>query len=134
MLNFSGTARYSLTFDRPARVSADEILDLGQVGSSARVRINGNDLGIVWASPFRLRVGQFLRPGQNTVEVEVTNLAANRIADLDRRKVRWKSFYEINIVNLDYRPFDASGWPALDSGLLGPVTLTPVAAAKFERP
>jgi hypothetical protein len=34
-----------------------------------------------------------------------------------------------NIVNLDYRPFDASDWPLTDSGLLGPVTLTPVRPA-----
>ncbi len=55
--------------------------------------------------------------------MEVTNLAANRIADLDRRKVPWKQFHEINFVNIDYKLFDASGWPALDSGLLGPVRL-----------
>jgi len=29
-------------------------------------------------------------------------------------------------VNRDYRPFDASGWPLRDSGLLGPVVLTPM--------
>jgi hypothetical protein len=26
-------------------------------------------------------------------------------------------------VNVDYRPFDASGWPVRTSGLVGPVTL-----------
>ncbi|MEI7908710.1 MAG: hypothetical protein WCK77_03640 [Verrucomicrobiota bacterium] len=51
------------------------------------------------------------------------NLAANRIADLDRRHVPWKQFREINFVNIDYKPFDASGWPAMASGLLGPVRL-----------
>jgi len=64
-------------------------------------------------------------PGVNTLEVEVTNLAANRIADLDRRKVDWKRFHEINFVNINYKPFDASGWPTFDSGLLGPVRLIP---------
>jgi hypothetical protein len=29
-------------------------------------------------------------------------------------------------VNINYRPFDASNWPLTDSGLLGPVILTPV--------
>ena len=57
---------------------------------------------------------------------EVTNLAANRIADLDRRGVGWKAYHEINFVNKDYKPFDASGWPLRDSGLIGPVTLRPV--------
>ena len=64
--------------------------------------------------------------GRNVLEVEVTNLAANRIADLDRRHVNWKSFYEINFVNHGYQPFDASAWPLRDSGLLGPVTLGPL--------
>ena len=43
--------------------------------------------------------------------------------------MKWKNFYDINFVGLDYKPFDASNWPLTDSGLLGPVTLTPVAAA-----
>lgn len=59
----------------------------------------------------------------NVLEIEVTNLAANRIADLDRRKIPWKQFHEINFVNIDYKLFDAAAWPAMDSGLLGPVTL-----------
>jgi hypothetical protein len=41
--------------------------------------------------------------------------------------VQWKIFKDINFVNLDYQPFDASNWPLTDCGLLGPVTLTAVA-------
>jgi len=57
---------------------------------------------------------------------EVTNLAANRIRDLDRRGVPWKNFHEINFVNIDYKPFDASEWLLAPSGLLGPVRLVPL--------
>ena len=80
----------------------------------------------VWCEPYQIAVGEFLRPGRNRLEVDITNLAANRIADLDRRGVNWKSFHEINFVNREYRPFDASGWPDRESGLLGPVRLIPV--------
>jgi hypothetical protein len=66
-----------------------------------------------------------LEPGRNVLEIEVTNVAANRIADLDRRHVSWKAFHEINFVNKNYKPFDASNWPVRDSGLLGPVKLVP---------
>ncbi|HXN35156.1 MAG TPA: hypothetical protein VN877_03240, partial [Opitutaceae bacterium] len=45
---------------------------------------------------------------------------------LDIRHVNWRSFYEINFVGKNYRPLDASSWPIRDSGLLGPVVLTPV--------
>ena len=58
--------------------------------------------------------------------MEVTNLAANRIADLDRRGVKWKEFHEIGVVDVNYQPFDASKWPLRDSGLLGPVQLVPM--------
>ena len=33
---------------------------------------------------------------------------------------------EINFVNINYKPFDASKWDLAPSGLLGPVTLTPL--------
>ena len=56
----------------------------------------------------------------------MTNVSANRIRDLDRLGVNWKNFHDINFVNLGYKPFDASDWTLTDSGLLGPVTLTPV--------
>jgi hypothetical protein len=95
------------------------------VRESARITLNDRPVGTLWCEPFRIAVGPFLRPGRNHLEVEVTNLAANRIADLDRRGVPWKQFHEINFVNKSYRPFDASGWPPRDSGLLGPVRLLP---------
>jgi hypothetical protein len=68
-------------------------------------------------------VGAFLREGRNILEVEVTNLSANRIRDLDKRGVAWKIFHDINFVSKNYKPFDASGWDLMDSGLLGPVRL-----------
>ena len=93
---------------------------------SARVRLNGQEIGTVWAAPFQVRLGPLLRRGKNTLELDVTNVAANRIADLDRCGVNWKAFHEINFVNKSYKPFDASQWPLRDSGLLGPVRLVPL--------
>jgi len=122
---FAGTARYALKFDAPCRdPAATWLLDLGRVAESARVRLNGKDLGTLIAPPFRLFLGR-LKPRGNLLEVDVTNLAANRVRDLDRRKVPWKNFHDINFVNIDYKAFDASGWPLRDSGLLGPVRLFP---------
>lgn len=125
---FAGTARYRLEFDAPATRADDWRLDLGDVRESARVRLNGRDVATVWSLPFRVRVGEFLQPGRNVLEIDVTNLAANRIRDLDRRKVPWKIMREINFVNINYKPFDAADWPLTPSGLLGPVTLVPLRA------
>ncbi|HTX66634.1 MAG TPA: glycosyl hydrolase [Opitutaceae bacterium] len=125
---FAGTASYTIAFDRPAGAADDWLLDLGAVDVSARVKLNGHEIDAFWSAPYRAPVGRWLQPGRNTLEVEVTNLAANRIRDLDVRQVKWKYFYDINVVGRNYRPLDASQWPLFDSGLLGPVTLTPLKA------
>lgn len=127
--SFAGTARYELAFDSPDEHTEHWQLNLGNVCQSARVRLNGEDLGTLITAPFRLITGA-LKPKGNQLEIEVTNVSANRVRDLDRRGVKWKNFYDVNFVNLDYKPFDASGWPLTDSGLLGPVTLTPAVPAK----
>lgn len=120
---FSGTGHYSLTFEMPRKMAAEYVLDLGRVSESARVRINGQDVGLLWSIPFQARVGRYLRPGKNVLEVEVANLMANRIRYMDQRKMEWRKYHEINFVNINYKPFDASGWKPMPSGLLGPVTL-----------
>jgi len=123
--HFAGTVRYSVSFDAPGHASGDWELSLGKVCQSARVRLNGHDLGTLIAPPFRVAVSG-LRPKDNKLEVEVTNVSANAIRYYDREGVVWKNFHDINFVNLDYRPFDAANWPLTESGLIGPVTLTAV--------
>ncbi|MEA3189359.1 MAG: hypothetical protein QOD99_3189 [Chthoniobacter sp.] len=129
---FAGTARYSIRFARPAENADDYLLDLGVVRESARVKINGRDAGAFWSIPFRGRVGQFLQPGENLLEIEVTNLSANRIRDLDQRGVKWKIFRNANVNGIHGKPFDASGWELTPSGLLGPVTLIPMSKAEVQ--
>jgi hypothetical protein len=129
--SFGGTARYETDFMLPAEITAaDWQLDLGEVRETARVILNGREVSDIWSLPTRTRIGAFVQPGKNSLVLEVTSTAANRIRDLDRRGVPWKNFYEINFVNLFYKPFDASQWPLWPAGLLGPVTLTPLRAMK----
>ena len=101
------------------------LLDLGAVADSARVELNGKPVATLISAPYRVEIGP-LAEGNNRLVVEVTNVAANRIRDLDRRGVEWKIFKDINFVDIKYKPFDASQWPVRDAGLLGPVTLTPL--------
>lgn len=124
--NNMGTGVYSLDIELPAIPADDWILDLGDVRESARVRINGVDAGCVWAVPYQLKVGQFLKSGTNHIEIEVTNLPANRIAELDRQGVQWRKFKEINIVDLNYRPANYAHWSPMPSGLNSEVRLIPV--------
>jgi hypothetical protein len=84
------------------------------------VRVNGKDIGTLIIAPWRVAVEGLTEKG-NVLEVEVTNVAANRVRDLDRRGVKWRNFSDINFVNIDYKAFDASGWAVREAGLLGPV-------------
>ncbi len=120
------TGVYTTTITLPDIPADDWLLDLGDVRESARVRVNGQEAGCAWAVPFRLKVGKWLHQGENTLEVEVTNLPANRIADMDRRGEKWRIFNEINMVKLDYRPGLYDDWPPMPSGLNSAVKLIPV--------
>ncbi len=123
---YAGAARYRIRFEKPAVVADDWLLDLGTVRESAVVRLNGHTLDTLWALPFSTRLGGLLKNGKNELEVEVINLPANRIADYDRKGKQYQVFYEINFVNVFYKPFSAAGWAPVPSGLLGPVRLTPL--------
>ncbi len=121
---FGGTARYTIRFT-PDATAKRYLLDLGNVAESARVALNGKPVATLLSPPYRVEIGPLLAEN-NQLVIEVTSTAANRIRDLDRRGVKWRIFKDINLVNIDYRPFDASNWPVRVAGLLGPVTLTPL--------
>jgi hypothetical protein len=129
---FSGTAAYTATFAPPNRDVQLWQLDLGRVAESARVRLNGRDLATLIAPPYRVVLSASQLRAANTLEVAVTNLSANRVRDLDRRGVAWKKFYNVNFPARfpENRGsdglFSAARWEPLESGLLGPVTLTPL--------
>jgi nitrogen regulatory protein PII-like uncharacterized protein len=120
---FAGTACYSIEFDWENETTAG-LLDLGEVKDCARVKLNEKNFGTLLGPAFKVKVDN-LQPGKNLLEVEVTNVAANRIRDLDIRGVNWKKFHDINFVNIEYRPFDASGWEVKEAGLLGKVKIIP---------
>lgn len=130
--HFSGTASYTLSFDAPDSDSDGWLLDLGEVEQSARVTLNGQDLGTLIGPVYKRYIDQNLMKDTNELNIEVANLMANRIAYLEREGIPWKKFYNINMSareaenRNEHGLFDASGWEPRASGLMGPVTLTPV--------
>src|SRR5262249_14548013 len=94
---FSGTGVYTISFAAPQGRVGDWTLDLGRVAESARVKLNGNELGVLINAPYRIRIPKELLKEQNTLQVAVSNLITNRIIDLDRRGVNWKRFYNTNM-------------------------------------
>jgi hypothetical protein len=129
--NFSGTAKYLIAFRNP-EVNADAwLLDLGKVCESARVFLNGKEIAGLIGPIFQVIIKHSQLSTVNHLEIKVSNLAANRIAYLDRSNVHWKKFYNINYPahlskNSKDGLFDASKWQAQESGLIGPVSLTPL--------
>ncbi len=121
-----GTGIYRKTFSFDKQGADDWILDLGDVRETARVKINGSDAITLWSVPYRAFVGKYLETGRNTIEIEVTSLPANRIAELDRQGVAWRIFKEINIVDLNYKETGYGHWNTMPAGLNGTVKLIPV--------
>ena len=79
---FSGTATYARSFELPVeRVSGSRrvLLDLGRVESLAEVVVNGRKLSVLWKPPFVVDITDLVQPGQNTLQVQVTNAWLNRL-------------------------------------------------------
>jgi hypothetical protein len=122
--HFSGTAAYTTEFEMPAKlpVGANVVLDLGEVRETARVTVNGKELGVLWKRPFTIDVTSAVMPGKNTLKVQVTNLWPNRIIG-DQSLPEGKRFTHTNITK-----FTADS-PLMPSGLLGPVSVKITGAA-----
>ena len=130
---FAGTARYEISFDAVGG-GKSYLLRLGKVADSARVRLNDGPVTTLVSRPFQVRLDR-LRPTGNRLQIEVTNVAANRIRDLDIREVPWKEIHGYGMLNmggqvnkdgLRSRNLDASLWDVREAGLFGPVTLQPL--------
>jgi hypothetical protein len=129
--SFSGSAIYSITFRHPRSSAKQMVLDLGAVDESAEIFINGQGLGTVICAPYKVVVPSSILKKKNNLEVRVSNLMINRIAYMDRRKIFWKKFYNVNFPakfaeNRKGGLFDASPIQPESSGLIGPVQLVPV--------
>lgn len=123
LTKFSGIAAYETTIDIDRKKNKGYLLELGEVGESARVFVNGQEAGIVWSNPYQIEISNLLKDGKNSLRIEVANLMANRVRDLDKKNVKWRNYHEINFVNINYKDFDASQWDVMNSGLQGPVKL-----------
>ncbi len=129
---FCGTAEYSITLPAVSDSAAAWQLDLGDVRESASVWLDGECLGTVFKKPFTVMLTQAQAADGGTLTVKVSNSMENRIAYMDKNGLPWKIFYNANIQarlpedrgSDGY--FTAAGWDTVDSGLLGPVTITPM--------
>jgi len=142
--HFSGTATYVKDFDYSA-AGKHIFLDLGTVNVIAEVKLNGKNLGILWKPPFKLEITDVVKTGSNHLEIEITNLWANRLIGDEKypddcvwRKFKKESDNFIVIPQwlkdgkerpaTERKTFATWRWykandPLLPSGLIGPVRL-----------
>ncbi len=124
---FNGYGTYSATFNLPASWSnySGVCVKIDDLRETAQVIINGKDAGTIWSVPFQLRIPKaMLRFGkQNAIRLKVRNLSANEARYLDTKGIKWKKFYDANIVDITYHPFDAAKWKPVPSGILGKVKI-----------
>ena len=93
-------------------------LDLGSVKETARITLNGKDLGVLWRSPWRVDITEAIKAGENELEISIVNLWPNRLVGdnnlpEEQRRTRTEMFFG----GPDYQ---------FASGLLGPVTIQTV--------
>jgi hypothetical protein len=119
------SARYRFNLNLNSdQLAAAKVLHLTDLRDMAKVRINGKEIGLIWSLPFQLAVPAGILQEQNQVEIEVVSNSANRIRKMDQKGVVWKNFYEINFVDIRYKPFDASKWAIEDGGMKGKIYFT----------
>lgn len=77
---FSGRMRYTFAL-QVQEAPLHAALDLGRVGQTARVWVNGKDLGIRITAPYAFDLSGGLQAGENTVTVEVSNTLVGKHRD-----------------------------------------------------
>lgn len=112
---FSGTATYttSVNLDRAER-GEHMFMAFDNVGTMAKVYINGKYAGGVWTAPYRLDVTDFVKNGRNDVKVEVVNTWVNRIVgDMNLPESERETYLFVNHLN--------AKTPLPPSGIIGKV-------------
>lgn len=138
---FSGTATYRTTFESGSlnRSGASYWLDLGRIKNFAEITLNGHSLPTLWKAPFRIDVSQWLKQGENSLEVKVTNLWPNRLigdeqfppeAKFNGPIQEWPEWIKKGTRRPPTQRVTFTTWqffkkdsPLLESGLIGPVKL-----------
>jgi hypothetical protein len=134
---FSGVATYTRSIDAPRswfKQGERLLLDLGNVGDLAEVRVNGNLVGTAWHPPYEVDLKDSLRPGRNVLEVRVANVWFNRFVGDAQPGATKLAFTNApsggGFANLDGGI--KAGSPLRPSGLLQPVKIEAVSQARSE--
>lgn len=117
---YSGTAVYRNVFkvDLPKR-NEQLIMNIGEIKGMAKIKLNGKEIGGVWTSPWEVNITNYVKSGNNELEISVVNTWVNRlIGDSKLPEEQRKTFTIVNPYKTDS--------PLQSSGLNGPVKILKV--------
>lgn len=115
---FSGTAKYKTNFVLEELPSSNPIfMDIGKADVMASIILNGKRVGGLWTAPWKIDVTEYLKAGENQLEIEVTNLWVNQLIKDNKRDKNDKQTW-----TLQPNPYKNES-ELQPSGLVGPVRL-----------
>ncbi|WP_083273078.1 glycosyl hydrolase [Alteromonas confluentis] len=114
---FSGTASYTQSFNIDKAMQGKPVqLHIEDVRDVVEVVVNGQVVNTLWKPPFDVDVSDYLKAGENTVTLNITNLWVNRLIGDAQPDVKQK--YTFTTL-----PAYVPDAPLRPSGLLGDVSL-----------
>ncbi|WP_203257182.1 glycosyl hydrolase [Hyunsoonleella ulvae] len=113
--HYSGTVTYSKAINLD-EIGKHTILDLGDVANIAEIWCNDKKVGVKWSPPFEFNISEFVRKGENTFEIKVTNTWRNQLIFDNSRSKDQKKTWTTNPPKRNETELEASG-------LIGPVVL-----------
>jgi hypothetical protein len=131
----SGSGVYELNFDLPSgylRGDQELVLDLGVVGNTAEVFLNGRPAGVCWMQPYRFEVTALIHAGTNSMRIVVANTLQNHVSglqELPEVPPELQARYGRAVIEAypngaaTFKNRDLKFSPLPRSGLLGPVRI-----------
>lgn len=113
---FCGKATYSISFPFNGKLPGTWYLNLGQVESLVKVKLNGKEINTLWCYPYRVDVSGYLVKGNNKLEIELVNQWWNRLIGDEQPG-------EARSTTVSARLFWKASDQLVPAGLLGPVNL-----------
>ncbi len=123
---YSGTATYQTEFELTEHPNpgTEYYLNVGDVSYSARVILNGKDLGVAWCAPWQVKAKDALKKGTNQLTIEVVNTWQNRlVGDGFLPEAKRRTHTNIAHFYKQERRGKKIIHPLMPAGLKGPVSI-----------
>lgn len=116
MKYYSGTAVYVNSFQlNESQVKSNNVIRFDNIYNIATVKVNGVSCGTLWTAPYELDISKAVQPGENKIEIEVTNTWRNKLIydelNPDKRST-WLN-----------TPYKLKNKPLLPAGIVGNVKI-----------